>query len=537
MKKILFKIVLFVPFSILGQQVKLSADFKVSTSTPFEVVDAGSKEYVGVEKDLSISIKTRGEMVTVQKFNVSTMKEVKRNVYEDLPKYTKVQNVIKVGERVYYVFEAFNKKEKNYTVYSREVDIANGTFKEIKTLFTTQGEVASTGYVAAGFMGFSSLPKFDVISSFDGSKILIRFRNKPESRNDSKNFDELGFYVFDNTFTKIWGKEVKMPHTEKEMDNLAYTVNNEGTAFMLSRINANKSFELITVSNSEGLKNKVLPVKKGMMFDKFELRESSNGNILAAGYYANGIDTKVDWTGNMSQSRNINGLYVFELGKDGSVVRDNDYPFSIELIKKYLSMRQKDKADAREEDGKAGINDLVLRNFVLNSDGSMVIIGEIFYSKKEMWFTSMEMVSHFGDMVATKIDAKGKLVWSEKMPKNQAVLSSNVEDLRSLGIAYVQGKGAHYILFVDNRKNATLKMDQPAEPHKGGFGGYLTAYKIDDATGKVEKHSILDLTNIGGKKAYQFSLTRIFEAKDKTFMLETYIKDKQDMMIKMELVK
>jgi hypothetical protein len=123
------------------------------------------------------------------------------------------------------------------------------------------------------------------------------------------------------------------------------------------------------------------------------------------------------------------------------------------------------------------------------------------------------------------------------MPKNQAVLQSNISDLGSLGISYVQGKGAHYILFVDNRKNATLKMDQPAEPHKGGFGGFLTAYKIDDTTGKIDKHSILDLTNIEGLKAYQFNVNRIFEAMDKIFMLEVYIKDKQDMMVKMALTK
>lgn len=328
-----------------------------------------------------------------------------------------------------------------------------------------------------------------------------------------------------------------MPHTEKEMNNLAYAVNKEGTVYMLSRINASKSFEVITVSGADGLKNKQLPVKKGLAFDKFELRESSNGNIIAAGYYANGTEAKVDWTGTMSLSQNINGIYVFEIAKDGSIVRDNDYPFSIELIKKYLSHRQKGKADAKEDAGTAGINDLMLRNFVLNDDGSIVIIGEINYTKQEFWFTSLEMVTHFGDIVATKINADGKLAWSEKMPKNQAVLQTNIQDMGGLGISYVQGKGAHYILFVDNRKNATLKMDQPAEPHKGGFGGYLTAYKIDDATGKIEKHSILDLTDIKGIKAYQFNVSRIFEAMDKTFMLEVYKKDKEDIMVKMELVK
>lgn len=201
MKKLVLSLVLLVPLFVTGQ-IKLSPDFKVTPSTPFLVVDAQSKEYVGVGKGQTISVKTHGEKIVVQKFDVKSMKEVQRNEYEDFPKYTKIQSLLKVGDHLYYVFEAYNKKDKNFSVYSREVDIAKGSFKEIKTLFTTKGDVASTGYVPTySFWGVGMLPKFDVLSSFDGSKILIQYRNKPETRNDAKSFDELGFYVFDNTFT------------------------------------------------------------------------------------------------------------------------------------------------------------------------------------------------------------------------------------------------------------------------------------------------------------------------------------------------
>ncbi|MDP1745961.1 MAG: hypothetical protein Q8L90_10305 [Bacteroidota bacterium] len=534
MKKIILNFLMLTPLLVFGQ-VKLSPDFKVSTSTPFPVVDAPSKEYVGMGNGTTISVKTRGELVIIQKFDVKTMKEVQRNEYEDFPKYTKIQSLLKVGDRLYYVFEAFNKKEKTFSVYSREIDTEKGSFKEIKTLFTTKGDVvwSDQQVFKSGIFGVGMLPKFDVISSIDGSKILIQYRNRPETKDDSKSYDELGFYVFDNKFTKLWNKDLKMPHTEKEMDNIAYAINKEGTVFMLSRLSESKSFEVITISDSEGLKNKQLPIQKGLAFDKFDLRESSNGNIIAAGYYTNGTEAKANWMGIMSFSSNISGIYVFEIAKDGIIVRSNDYPFSIELIKKYLPDNQKGKADA----GTAGINDLVLRNFVLNDDGSMLIIGEVNYLKQEIWVTRLEYVAHFGDIIATKIDANGKLVWSEKMPKNQSGLSGDIGIMARLGITYIEGNGAHYLLFLDNRANATRKMDLPAEPHKGLFGGYLTAYKIDGATGKIDKHLILDLKDIEGLQAYQFNVTRIFEAMDKIFMLEVYIKDKQDMMVKMALTK
>ena len=520
-------------------QVKLSPNFKITSSKPFQVVDAAIKEYVSVGNGKSISVKTDGEKVIVQLFNSVAMKEEGRKEYIDFPKYNKAQKLLKLNDKLYYISEAFNKKEKTFSVYSREIDIATGAFKPIQTLFTTSREVVPIRkkVMRGSLFNMEQIPKFDVIASYDQSKVLIQYRNEPKEKSDAKNFDEIGFYVFSNTMTKIWGKEVKMPHTEKEMDNLAYTINKEGNVFMLSFLNSDKSFELISISDKNGLKTKVLPVKKGLSFDKFDLRETPQGNVLAAGYYSNGVEAKVDWTGTMSLTRNVNGIYIFEMDSEGSLKKDTDYPFSIELIKKYLSERLKDKADKREADGKAGITDLTLRKFVLNPDGSIIIVGEVYYVKSELWFTSKELVAHFSDVVVTKIDPSGKIVWSEKMPKNQACLFQNASDYSSLGISFIQGKSSHYILFIDNRKNASLMLDQPAEPHKGGFGGYLTAYQVDDANGKVVKHSILDLTNINGVKAYQFDTDRIFEVQDNSFLLEVYIKDKLDMMIKMDLIK
>ena len=510
MKKIAFLVICFLPFVGFGQT--LSKDFKVTASEPFQVVDAPSKEYMAVKGGFTISAKTRGEKVILQKFDAKGMKEVKRNEFEDFPKYTQCLGLIKLNERLFYVFEAYNKSEKTFSVYSRDIDVEKASFGKIETLFTTTDPVTRvltpSPFSNIG-VNFTQMPKFDIVTSFDESKVLIRYRNKPEVKNDSKSFDELGFYVFDATFKKIWGKEVKMPHTEKEMDNLAYTVGSDGTAYMLARVNETKSFEVITVTN-EGIKNKKLPIKAGMMFFKFDLKESVNGNIIAAGYYANGMEVNVSWSGTMTTSVNINGIYVFEFAKDGSIKKENDYPFPIELIKTNLSERQKDKADKREAKDVAGINDLWVKNFVVNKDGSIVIVGEVQYMRNEWWMTSLENVIHFGDIVITKIDAQGKLVWAKKLAKNQAILATDRGDMPSLGIAYIQGNDSHYMLFVDNRKNADLPMDMPAAPHKGGFGGYLTAYKVDDASGKVQKHLIMDLTNIQGIKAYQFSLDRGF---------------------------
>jgi hypothetical protein len=260
MKKLIIVLLLTLPFLGFGQ--RLSSDFEVTKSKPFTVVDAKNKEYVEMGNGITISVKTAGKRMTIQKFDVNMMKEVARNQYEDFPKYAKVQKLLKIDGRLYYVFEAYNKKQKTFSVYSREINIEDATFKASKKLLTSSVPVVAPRSLVAvpTFWGAAYAPKFEVITSFDESKILIRYRTKPRSKRDSKNYDILGFYVFDNRFDKIWGSEVEMPHTEKEMNNLAYTVTTDGTAFMLARLNEAKSFELITV-DANGLEKKELAIK------------------------------------------------------------------------------------------------------------------------------------------------------------------------------------------------------------------------------------------------------------------------------------
>lgn len=103
------------------------------------------------------------------------------------------------------------------------------------------------------------------------------------------------------------------------------------------------------------------------------------------------------------------------------------------------------------------------------------------------------------------------------------------------GIRFIKGKDVNYVMYLDNIKNADMSMDEAPEKHQDGKGGFLTSYKIDEATGKVIKVSILDIKDVNGIEAFQFKTPRIFDANSKTFMLEIYMKGKQDTMVKMEL--
>ena len=103
-----------------------------------------------------------------------------------------------------------------------------------------------------------------------------------------------------------------------------------------------------------------------------------------------------------------------------------------------------------------------------------------------------------------------------------------------MSFSYMETKNADYVAFVDNLKNIDLDSEGgvPAQ-HKNGAGGFLTTYKIDHETGALEKHTLLDLKDVpGGHNAYQFKTSRIINCGNNDFLLEIYIKGKEDTMVK-----
>jgi hypothetical protein len=537
MKKIKLLLLLFISVQMVAfGQNKLSKDFEVTLGTPYPVVDALRKDYFSDDKGHAISIKTQGETVTLQRFDVGSMKELSRKVYNDLPPYNKFQKALKIGDRLFYIFSSFNKKERKEDLYSREVNMADGTFASPKLLFSTASEVAVSSYTEASrftMLGGMIPIRFEVYKSFDNSKMLIRYRLNPVDRDDSKNYDVLGFYVFNANLDKLWGGEVKMPYTEKQMNNIAYGVSKDGNAFMLAHINDSKQFELLNITSDLNVKANKIDIDGSLAFQELKLQEVADGNLTCIGYYANGIDFSVNWIGRGSLTFNTNGILNFKMDQNGKVLEQYNYEFPLELINQYESRRVKEKNSEREGDGNAGIGDLKMINVTFGTDGSTTIIGEQQYIRREFVRTSQKTVWYYGDVVASKFDKQGTLLWIKKLPKTQI----GFQGKGGLSVRYIMGAGANYVLYLDNIRNAALSLEEVPEKHEDGKGGYLTAYKINEATGAIEKHSIFDITNIKGTEAHQFSTYRIFDVQDNVFLLETYIKGKKDTMIKMSLTK
>ena len=167
MKKIKLLLLLILPLLVFGQEIEFSKNFKVKAGTPYKVIDAKSKEYFYDEAGGNIiTVKTDGEVVYIQKIDAKTQKETSRKEYKDFPKYTKVQKVAKFGDRLFYFYAVYDKKNKREAVYLREINMQKGEFMKATFLFKTSGVVLVQSVSEnLGFWGFGAAPKFEFYNS------------------------------------------------------------------------------------------------------------------------------------------------------------------------------------------------------------------------------------------------------------------------------------------------------------------------------------------------------------------------------------
>ncbi len=115
MKKSVIIILLSFLSTLCINAQKLSEDFTVNLSKPFDVVDAVNKKYFSIENGKAISVKTTARMeVFIQKFDAGQMQEIKRNTYDDFPKRSSRQDVVQVGKKIYY-FTMYTKENKRFS--------------------------------------------------------------------------------------------------------------------------------------------------------------------------------------------------------------------------------------------------------------------------------------------------------------------------------------------------------------------------------------------------------------------------------------
>lgn len=518
--------------------------FDYTVSKPYRVIDARTKGYFSTSSsNKTLSIKKDGKDVYMQSFDATSMKEVKRTKFSDLPKGYVLENIEWFGDKLFFFYSLWDKPNTTEQLFALEVDFENCTFKgKAKRLVAVKGKLTGAPMFSMSIGGgfsfrLESTPKFDFLFSKDKSKMLVQYRRKPEKKRDAISHDIIGFYVFDNELNKISGDDIKMPYTEKQMDNLDYSVDSKGNAYMLARVRPDGSDKNLKKDKKDKRPNyqielfkipfksnkiRITQIKlKEKFINGIWLFENNEHEMICAGYY------------NKSSYDAADGIFLFKVDKDGGINDKKFHEIPVEILNQYANAKTQKRNQKDEKKGKAEFSDLTLDKLIIEDDGSIILMGEQHYIiayRDSRGNTTYKY--YYNDILVSKLNPDGKLAWMRKLPKRQ----TGYRGQGGMSYTHMKMNNAHYFVYLDNIKNIDLSMDKRPALHIDGKGGVFTAYKVADETGKTSKTSIFDTKEIkGGYKVYQFSVDRILEINDNEFILEFYKKGKEDLMVKVKV--
>jgi len=243
MKKLIF-ILLFLSSQLFSQTVKTAKDFEVEIGKAYPVVDAKIKEYFYYNDEI-LSIKIGGEII-VQKFNAKSLDQKSRKevaTKKSLPRGYEHEEFVQVGDKVFEFYNVWDKPNETEQIFVQEISFGKMDLENNRRISKISGKVQSS-------MGKD---KIDIYDSFDQSKFLMTYRRHPKVKSDKVNKDVIGMTVFDGDLKVIWEKEITMPYTEAMMDNLGYTVDSRGNAYLLARVRTGEKshLELLQYNNSD----------------------------------------------------------------------------------------------------------------------------------------------------------------------------------------------------------------------------------------------------------------------------------------------
>jgi hypothetical protein len=490
--------------SIIEAQVTASP-FTIKYSEPFVV----PKGHTGLDpiafgKDGYIQVSSKEvESFSFQKFSKDLKLEQEKllKMEEVFGERVNMERFIRLKDKTFLFARVVDREKDREGVSALEFSPQNLDFigKPV-SLFQSSYKVR-TDMVAGAmpmFYGFGgSVVAYDFCKSQDSSKFMYNYALVPKERNSKINKDVIGMYIYDENLTKLWGSEYQMPYTEAVMDNLSYTISNDGKVYILIRVNDIENKKALKKAGEISYRYEILIYQKGNPNPKIvELKldnyfpteaymyEDANHNIVVTGFYSK--DVKELYV--------ADGFYMVKLDVEKSAitkVNSGYYEIPSEVIKEYMSERNKKKLDKKEKkDGDIGLEYLSIRNIYSTPNGAIKIIAEIY---RQYTYTSVDskgrMTTNYAtdakDIFVISIDNTGKMEWIKKIPKSQNC-SNWVAPGSSIN-SFVTGNDLN-IFYLENLKNNKLPVEKK-KTYWDGDVGMVKAITID-ANGNVTSYSL-----------------------------------------------
>ncbi len=493
MKQILTVAFFLMASSALAQNKKFTFKLGSEYELPRKAEDLS---FFGNDKDGIINMGLKKEELTILRFDPKTLVQSAEKTIE-LPEMTKnfnSESVIDFNGNYYWIHSDWDKKEEIESLYYDKIDVVSGKITQSNKKLFDATKIAGKGYVSNGFYSAKTVGKYDFNFDADHSKLLISYRLAPEEKNDKKNYDKIGFYVYDENMNKLWNNEFTMPYTEQIMDNIDFSVDSKGNAYMLAKVyESEKRKEVDKETGAAGYHYEVLKFASGS-------KKIINTTITIGDYFIKAASLIENTAHDMviactyskkAKKGGTDGVFLALMDQTGKInkYKNGYYEFPLEELEKFESARSKRKMEKKDDYEAPNIS---VRNIVVEADGGIFMALEEYYVVVTTYtdsrgYTTTTYTYYYEDILGAKINAAGNFEWLRKIPKKQK--GTNADG--TLGYKLVSDASGYYFLFLDNKKNMELAEDEVPKYHVNGFGGQVVVAKIDKA-GKISKELVFD---------------------------------------------
>lgn len=542
MKKTLTLLFLILIYNIGNSQTTKVSGAEITVGKPYEVIDFWFAKFEIQKANKLIIFKNTMKGLKMQLLDVKTLEQISSKDVKDLPEGFIIEGVKAIKQKYFLIYSLYDKNTNNEQLFSREIDFDNFSFKGTDNLLLkVKDKVTDCMGREIKIGNFVVMQKFNLQLSYDSTKFLVQYRKQPKDKKEKSNHDIIGLFVFSNNLLPISGKEFTMPYSERQMDNIDYSIDSQGNVYTLTTVfdkeddktkdykdgKVNYQLELLIVEN-KSTEFKISKVNLGDNYiNNLQLYETADKKMIGAGFYIEGKNIKYS-----SNYGDATGIFIFKTDKNGEVKDITTYKIPLEVINQYTSKKNQAKNEKDDKKSQAEFKDLLLKNLILQNDGSIILIGEQSYRNEVTNRNNTgSYVNYFYDnILITKINQNGQLAWMKKLPKHQkGSLNTNW-----LSYRYINSGDNLYLIYVDNVKNNSLTLDQDAEEYIESGDGFLTAFKVANSNGAISKISLFDCKKLNNLKLGNFILDRIRQTGKNQFIIELYKKDKEDVLIQVK---
>ncbi|MEP7109868.1 MAG: hypothetical protein ABI760_17865 [Ferruginibacter sp.] len=475
-----------------GQTRKFTFKMGSEYSLPRKTDDLA---FLGNEKDGIVNLSLKKDELNIIRFDPASLNQTSEKAIE-LPEATKNFNsekLVDIDNNYFWIHSDWDKEAEKEYLYYDKIDVSSGKITDVNHKIIEATKIAGTTAMR-GFYNYKTTNKYQYNYDAEQKKLLVSYRLTPEERNDKKNYDKIGLYVFDEHLKKLWGNEFTMPYTEAVMDNSDFSVDSKGNAYLLAKVyDSDSRKEKDKSTGAPAYHYEVLKFTKDskkiitatIAIDDFFIRETSlienslHEMIIACTYSKKSKGTGTD------------GIFLAVLDPNGKIAKYKNgyYEFPLAELEKFESARSKRRME-KKDDYEAP--NLKVRNVLIENDGSVFIACEEYYVVVHSYtsssgYTTYSYTYFYEDMLGSKINASGKFEWVRKIPKKQ----KGTNGRGTMSFKLISDASGYYFLYLDNLKNMELTDEDVPKYHMDGFGGQVVVSKLDNK-GVLSKELLFD---------------------------------------------